>query len=41
LGAYVFLLPDPAHHPWLRERILRFVRQECHGYLRGQPLLLA
>jgi Ser/Thr protein kinase RdoA (MazF antagonist) len=39
LGAYVFMLPDPANHEWLRGRIPRFVTGECEAFLRARPLL--
>lgn len=39
LGAYVFMSANPANHAWLRERIPRFVADECRMFLRGRPLL--
>lgn len=39
LGAYVFMLPDRANHEWLRDRIPRFVTNECQAFLGGRPLL--
>jgi Ser/Thr protein kinase RdoA (MazF antagonist) len=39
LGAYVFILPNQANHERLRDRIPRFVRNECHAFLCGRPLL--
>ena len=40
MGAYVYLLPDQQEHEWLKERIPRFVAQECRLFLEGNPLLL-
>ena len=39
MGAYVYMLPDAAMHEWLRERIPRFVAQECRLFLAEQRLL--
>jgi hypothetical protein len=39
MGAYVYLLPDPVQHEWLRERIPRFTAQECQMFLKDAPLL--
>jgi Ser/Thr protein kinase RdoA (MazF antagonist) len=39
MGAYVYLLPDPSQHEWLKERIPRFTAQECQMFLKNTPLL--
>lgn len=39
MGAYVYMLPNSAEHAWLKERIPRFVAQECQLFLAGRPLL--
>ena len=39
LGAYVYMLSDPAHQGWLQNRIPRFVAHECCQFIRTQPLL--
>ena len=39
MGAYVYLLPNPAEHEWLKERIPRFVAQECRLFLEEKALL--
>lgn len=40
MGAYVYLLSNSAEHDWLKERIPRFVAQECRLFLEGKTLLL-
>lgn len=40
MGAYVYLLPNIAEREWLKERIPRFVAQECRLFLEEKPLLL-
>jgi Ser/Thr protein kinase RdoA (MazF antagonist) len=40
MGAYVYLLPNSAEHEWLKERIPRFVAQECRLFLEGKALLM-
>lgn len=39
MGAYVYMLPNSAEHAWLKERIPRFVAQECRLFLAEKPLL--
>ena len=39
MGAYVYLLPNAAEHEWLKERIPRFVAQECRLFLEEKALL--
>jgi Ser/Thr protein kinase RdoA (MazF antagonist) len=39
MGAYVYLLPNSAEHEWLKERIPRFVAQECRLFLEEKALL--
>lgn len=39
LGAYVFMLSDPAAHEWLNARIPRFVAHECRRFLNGDSVL--
>ena len=39
MGAYVYLLPNSAEHEWLKERIPRFVVQECRLFLEEKALL--
>lgn len=39
MGAYVYMLPNAAEHAWLKERIPRFVAQECRLFLAEKPLL--
>jgi hypothetical protein len=39
IGAYIFMLPNPAEHEWLTERIARFVARECRPFPRHEPLL--
>jgi Ser/Thr protein kinase RdoA (MazF antagonist) len=39
MGAYVYLLANPAEHAWLKERIPRFIAQECRLFLAEAPLL--
>lgn len=39
MGAYVYLLSNAAEHEWLKERIPRFVAQECRLFLEGRALL--
>lgn len=41
MGAYVYLLPNAAEREWLKERIPRFVAQECRLFLEEQALLLS
>jgi hypothetical protein len=40
MGAYVYLLSNFAEHEWLKERIPRFVAQECRLFLEEKALLL-
>jgi Ser/Thr protein kinase RdoA (MazF antagonist) len=40
MGAYVYLLANVAEHDWLKERIPRFVAQECRLFLEEKALLL-
>lgn len=40
MGAYLFLLDEQAERSWLRERLPRFVAQECHRFLQHEPVLL-
>lgn len=39
MGAYVFMLPNPAEQEWLRGRIPRFVAHECRRFQSHEPLL--
>lgn len=39
MGAYVYLLADSSEHAWLKERIPRFVAQECRLFAEEKPLL--
>jgi Ser/Thr protein kinase RdoA (MazF antagonist) len=39
MGAYVYLLPNSAEQEWLKERIPRFVAQECRLFLEEKALL--
>jgi Ser/Thr protein kinase RdoA (MazF antagonist) len=38
-NAYAFLLPNPAHHDWLRRRVPAVAASECQAFLRGEPYL--
>src|SRR5580700_3916322 len=38
MGAYVFMLPNPSDQEWLRERILRFVKNECRLFLQHESV---
>jgi hypothetical protein len=40
MGAYLFLLAEPAERAWLRERLPRFVAQDCQRFLQSEPVLL-
>jgi Ser/Thr protein kinase RdoA (MazF antagonist) len=40
MGAYLFLLAEPAERTWLRERLPRFVAQDCQRFLQSEPILL-
>jgi Ser/Thr protein kinase RdoA (MazF antagonist) len=40
MGAYLFLLAEPAERAWLRERLPRFVAQDCQRFLRREPALV-
>jgi Ser/Thr protein kinase RdoA (MazF antagonist) len=40
LGAYLFLLAEPAERAWLLERLPRFVAQDCQRFLKSEPVLL-
>ncbi len=39
MGAYLFLLAEPAERAWLRERLPRFVAQECQRFLQRDSVL--
>jgi len=39
LGAYIFMLPNPTDQPWLRERIPRFVSQECRLFMQQESVI--
>jgi Ser/Thr protein kinase RdoA (MazF antagonist) len=39
MGAYVYLLPDPTQHEWLKKRIPSFTAQECQMFLKDTSLL--
>ncbi len=41
IGAYIFMLSNHAEHEWLRERIPRFIAQECQLFLSNQSLLFS
>lgn len=39
MGAYLFLLAESAERAWLRERLPRFVAQECQRFLQRESVL--
>lgn len=41
MGAYVYLLANAAEREWLKERIPRFVAQECRLFLEEKALLFS